>query len=227
MLSIVMPYWKRKSLLLDSLRTLRELYKKLDFEVVIIDDGSWDTGLEFYNYPGKFQLLKLPEKKLAKNPCVPLNVGVAASFGDIILLTNPEVLHRGPILLEMEANLKRLGPKGYVIASAWNVERKRWCAHSSIPPKANGRGSIPVGSEFHFCSMLYKEFFNEVGGFDESYREGQAYEDNDFLWTLQEHGAKFRLRDDLVVDHFSTPTEWPKGGALRNRMIFQKKWGFV
>ena len=72
--------------------------------------------------------------------------------------------------------------------------------------------------------MMYKEFFDEVGGFDEAYREGQGYEDNDFLWELHRQGASFEIRDDLQVNHIDTPVSWPLGGVERNAAIFNEKW---
>lgn len=73
--------------------------------------------------------------------------------------------------------------------------------------------------------MLHREFFDQVGGFDEQYRDGQGYEDNDFLWALHKHGARFAICDDLVTDHLPCPrSQWPAGGAARNKAIFERKW---
>lgn len=212
MISIVMPYWKRRDELIRTLKSYRP-YK--DIEVIIVDDGSGD------DIPAA---VRLPLKEIAKNPCVPINAGVKAAEGNIIVITGPEITHTAPILDEMKKTLEETGHTGYVSASAWSKESKRWNCHSSVNGKTPGSWPIPEGAGFHFCAMMYKSFFNEIGGFDEAYREGQAFDDNDFLWTLHKHMAEFRQRDDLIVDHYPTHTQWPEGGWVKNKNIFEAKW---
>lgn len=217
-----MPYWKRPTVLQDNVLRLREIYP--DVEIVIVDDGSWDLpeGLE-----GTL-IVSLPKKEAAMNPSVPFNHGVAESSGEFIVLTNPEVFHTKPILAEMRAECERLGPKANVAAACWSPSKKWWYCHSENGPphRKVGRAKMPKGAGLHFCSMLRRELYDEIEGFSEEYRDGQGYEDNDFLWKLHEAGAKFAIRDDLVTEHMDCPRcDWPKGGAERNRLIFERKWG--
>lgn len=83
---------------------------------------------------------------------------------------------------------------------------------------------MPEGSGFHFCAMLNRTLWDKAGGFDEDYRDGHACDDNDWLWRLESAGAKFLMRDDLVVQHFQSEVNW--GGRLaRNRRLLKQKWG--
>jgi len=208
-----MPYWKRREALI---RTLNSYYNcNYNCEVIIVDDGSGD------DVPAT---IELPLKDCAKNPCVPINEGVRASKSEIIVLTGPELVHREPIFSEMEKTLESLGPKGYVIAAAWSIGQAQWHCHSTVNGHLPGSWPVPKGAGFHFCTMMYRDFFLEIGGFDDSYREGAAFDDNDFLWTLEKNGAVFCMRDDLVVDHYPTATKWPAGGWERNRLLFESKW---
>ncbi len=231
MISIIMPYWNRLELLIRSLDRMAELYPDYDMEVVITDDGSEERCVVGSNYPWPVKVIYFPRKDHALNPCLPINAAVKMSDGYILVLTNPEIYHPTAILGSMLDELViKAGPKGYVIASTWSTDHNRWYAHSSITSKANaalGRLPLPEGSGLHFCTMLYRQFFDEVGGFDKEYREGQGVEDNDFLWSLWEAGAIFRMRDDLMVEHTSTPTVWPSGGIERNSEIYRKKWSHV
>ena len=226
MISIIMPYWNRMEHLKKSLESLWELYYKLDFELIIIDDGTSTVlqTLQAEHFPTYMKVVELPKTTVALNPCVPINRGVEVAQGDIIVLTNPEIIHREPILFDMKKALKSLGAKGYVIAATWGVNHNKWLSHSSIKVGQNGRGKMPPESDLHFCTMMYKSFFLELEGFHEEYRDGQGYEDNDFLWKLHSSGAKFLIRDDLIVDHYSTPIQWPLGGLIKNRMLFEKRW---
>jgi GT2 family glycosyltransferase len=91
--------------------------------------------------------------------------------------------------------------------------------------KEMGRAPSPRGAGLHFCAMLTKELFEDVGGFSEEYRGGQGYDDNDFLWKLNDAGASFRIMDNCVTDHVDCERcVWPKGGHKRNKEIFENKW---
>lgn len=225
MISVVMPYWRRPDILRANVAHYCKLYSGLDVEIVIVDDGSPERAAMPVDAPFPVRAVLLPEKAVAKNPCVPLNAGVAAAQGDVIVLTNPEVVHRGPILGAMREHLTGLGPLGYVAAACRG--RGWWYCHSiGMPPnRAVGRTVSPPGAGLHFCSMLNRTLFDRAGGFDERYRDGQGYEDNDFLWRLYGAGARFQICDELVCDHvMCPPAEWPEGGAARNRALFDQTW---
>lgn len=227
MISVVMPYWQRQAILELNLAAYCNLYQGIDIEIVIVDDGSPEPAVANGAYPWPVQIVRLPRKDVALNPSVALNAGVAAAAGDVIVLTNPEVVHRAPILVEMVQEIERIGPCGYVAAACWSIHWKYWYCHSTEcpPPAEIGRARMPDGAGLHFCSMLYRPFFDKVGGFDEEYRDGKGYEDSDLLWRLHAAGASFRIRDDLVTDHHDCPrTKWPAGGADRNRAIFEARW---
>ena len=128
MISICMPYWDRQTQLDSSLDLYRALYPDVDLEVSIADDGS-QTPV----YATGCLITFLPKKAAALNPCVPINVAVKASHGDVIVLTNPEVHHRDQILQEMHAELRRAGTRGYVTASCRN-DSGEWLAHSRPGP---------------------------------------------------------------------------------------------
>jgi glycosyltransferase involved in cell wall biosynthesis len=216
MISLCMPYYSRQEALDRSLRSLRVHYPALEFEIVICDDGSPVTVYA----PGCW-VVRLPRKGHALNPCVPMNRAVADARGDILVLTGPEIEHRAPVLGAMVADL---GPNDYVIAACRDTAGPWLCA-SSVRGGEDGRGAMPAGSGFHFCAMLHRALFERAGGFDEDYREGQAFDDNDWLFRLERAGARFRLRDDLVVWHHRVPCAWPVGGHERNRRLFDAKWG--
>jgi hypothetical protein len=221
-----MPYWKRPGVLLANVESYSRLYSNEDLELVICDDGSGDS-LDIPVLPWPWMIVHLPRKDRALNPCVPINRAVVASSGEVVVLTNPEVVHREPILQRMGDYLFALGPRGYVAAACWGGIRRGWYCHSTdMPPDdLTGRAPRPKGAGLHFCAMMRRSLFDEVGGFSEIYRDGQGYEDNDFLWKLHRAGAAFKIADDLVCDHaMCPPCEWPRGGIARNRMIFEAAW---
>lgn len=215
--SVCMPYWERQAELDRSLAAYDRLYKHLDLEISICDDGSPKP----VQAPGRV-VTRLPTKTIGLNPCVPLNAAVRASSGDIVVLTNPEVEHREDVLTDMLAMLQH--PDDYVTVSCWDVTLKQWIAGPEVDYHfANGRYPVPTGAHFHFCAMLSRELFERAGGFDEAYRHGRALEDNDWLWTLDAIGARFHLAPGAVY-HYRTPHKYA-GTVNSNQDLVTRKWG--
>jgi GT2 family glycosyltransferase len=222
-----MPYWQRQRVLSDNLAKYRDLYPHDGIEIVIVDDGSPEPPVIDGPFPWPVTVERLADKDHALNPCTAFNTGVARARGDYIVLTNPEVRHREPILGEMRTRARDIGRHAYVAAACWSGEHNWWFCHSRLMPHHAkvGRAPSPPGSGLHFCAMLHRSLYEKAGGFDEDYRDGQGYEDNDFLWRLARAEAEFAIFDDLVTDHLPCPrSKWPAGGAARNRTIFERKW---
>jgi hypothetical protein len=196
-----------------------------DVEIVIVDDGSpedkaVDTlrrqGTWVGNWGDRLRVVELPIKSDPKNPCVPINRGVATSTGEYILLTNPETTHRAPILDEMRGEIIARGPSTYVLAAAWCPQSDSWHCHST-----------GASAGYHFCTMLRRDLFDKAGGFDEEYRDGYCYDDPDWVQRVLVAGAKFVFRDDLVVDHhqdLDAKHSQPHALWERNNALFWGKW---
>lgn len=187
-------------------------------EVVLVDDGSPEP---FKNRWDFVKVVRLPLKFRPLNPCVPINVGVEEASGDLIALSNPEILHPKPILKDMAASIKK--DNDYVIAGVWSEEQNRWHCHSSID-----RGKyLPKGSDYHFMTMMNRTLWDRTGGFDEEYRQGAGYDDPDFVRRLYRAGANFIRRDDLVVEHprKDAHANWTPQMFERNKNLFLSKWG--
>lgn len=216
MISICMPYWQRQRELDRSLAAYKRLYGHLDMEISICDDGS-PTPVRA---PG-CKITTLPLKKYGLNPCVPMNAAVRASSGDVIVLTNPEIEHREDVLTGMLAMLE--GPDDYVTVACRDTSGM-WIAGPKVNYNfENGRMPVPEGSHFHFCAMLRRELFDRVGGFDEEYRFGRSLEDNDWLWSLDAIGARFKLAPGMVW-HYRTPHVYV-GSHPSNLERLTRKWG--
>lgn len=209
-----MPYYHRADRLSVSIASLERWYYGEDMEIVIVDDGSPDpltleTVLDV-------SIIVLPGPKPPKNPCLPINEAVRHAKGEHIVITSPEIKHKRPALhalFDLYA-----GGRDVVSAPCWDPDRG-WIAGKNSPtgPKI---GAKPAGADFPFCTLLSRDFFYEAGGYDEDYRNGQGYDDNDFLWRLEGAGAHFKCSDVEVVHHHEK-TEW---NMKSNQPLFRKKW---
>lgn len=217
MISLVLPYWQRQAAAVAGLESLARHYAGLDLEVVLVDDGD-PVPFVAPALPLNLKVVRLPEKAGPMSPCVPINRGVAASSGDVVALSCPEMLHERPILGGMLSELQARGALAYVSAAVWAPESNGWHVHSSLKR-----------DPLNFMTMMRRSLWDAAGGFDEDYREGMAFEDDDFLNRLRRAGASFVIRDDLVIHH-------PRKGAkakytpeqhARNRLLYEKKWALA
>jgi glycosyltransferase involved in cell wall biosynthesis/uncharacterized Rossmann fold enzyme len=219
-LSIILPYWDRQQAADEAIALLNKTYAGLDIELVIVDDGN---KIPFVMPPTDFKvvMVTLPQKSDPKCPTTAWNAGVAAATGDVIVLSCIEILHQNPVLEQMLEQLQDIGPSGYVLAAAWCPESSQWHCHSTVKVPRN-----PEGTGIAFCGMMYRSMWEKSGGFDEAYREGAGYEDNDFINRMIEAGARFKIRDDLVVVHPKTGAsiEWGSGKFAKNEALYYSKW---
>lgn len=195
------------------------MYPELDLEFSICDDGSF---LPVEGEDPRQTITKLPLKCEPKNPCVPINIAVRQASSEIIVLTNPEIEHRDPVLYDMLAALE--GPDDYVMTGCRDTRGGEWFAGPEREME-----NVPRGTYFHFCVMFHRALFERAGGFDEAYREGHGYDDNDWLWRLQNVGARFKYVPG-VTWHCKDPrvSSFWKGPLLaRNRALLEQKWGHL
>ena len=168
----------------------------------------------------------LPAKARALNPCVPINHAVQNSTRDIIVLTNPEIEHREPVLQKMLAEL--IGPNDYVMTGCRDTLHGEWYAGPETPrAPAGGRQPSPPGTYLHFCVMFHRSLFERAGGFDESYRNELGCEDNDWLWRLHALGdVNFKYVPGVVWHHRGVRCRWP-GSIEQAAAKLKRTWGHL
>lgn len=208
--SICMPYYERQQQLAVGLLSIRALYKHLDYEIVVCDDGSRTPVVA----PG-CEVVSLPRKLVPMNPCVPINRAVERASGEVIVLTNPEIVHSEDVLTPM---LYELQAGTCINPTCYDETTDTWLVKPGVK---NGRMPVPPGFGHFFCAMLPRE---DWVPFDEAYRGGQAIEDTDWGWQMHERGVEFKTLDELVVHHYRSGVDWGPGGLERNRAIFWSKW---
>jgi GT2 family glycosyltransferase len=178
----------------------------------------------------KLRLVQIQEKN-GINPCTPFNMGVDHAEGDLIVLTSPEIIHiqsifeLNPSIFEITENEYLVVPVFAVTDKKLNrvlLQTKSYKKFQEIIFKklknfelnlgingynyANDIGawySHPVikDSKLNFLSIMFRESYLKIGGFDSRYRKGTGYDDLDFLRKLQGHGFKISYPDSLPALH--------------------------
>lgn len=233
-ISIVMAYYNRKEQLDRTLNSIGKS-KILDFELIIVDDAS-EEPLIYDNK--KVKIIRIePKDKWYYNPCIPYNIGLRASTGDIVIIQNPECYHIGDILSYVQDNIHdglylsfacyALNPKDTDMFHNGetlklnnrmfrNPERNGWFNHSVYRPAG-----------YHFCSAITRKDLNIIGGFDVKYAMGISYDDDDLIRRIRQK-MKVSIIDDPYVLHqyhypFSYAIKDMKKLHQRNKQIFNNE----
>ena len=216
MISLILPYWDRQEAADRALNLLAKHYGR-SIEVIVVDDGN-RVPFKASDVDLNLRIVRLPTKEKPTPQSKAWNAGVRAATGDLIALSCVEILHTDPVLEELA---KEAVGDTYALAAAWCPELNEWQCHSSKPTDFCPRGTGPS-----FLGVMRKDLFLKAGGFDEDYHEGAGYEDKDFIHRMLAAGAKFVIRDDLIVTHPKTGAsiQWGTEGFARNERIFFSKW---
>lgn len=211
--SIVMAYYNRKPQLLNTLASIRHFGHEV--EVVIVDDASNDGDDIYALESGSIKVVRIVDKTWI-NPCIAFNMGFVNATGDVIIIQNPECIHVGDIVGHVLDNIK---DGLYLNYSAYSINKsitERIIAGedvvSAINPienrivptnMENGWYNHPVYRPYmlHFCSAITRKDLWELGGFDERYFDGLAFDDNDFLHRLNMKKMKITMIENPFVVH--------------------------
>lgn len=253
--SIVSTYYNRKPELWRTLKTMEKSIHK-DFEYVIVDDGS-SPEHRIEDFLEIFSFIKLrrvePQDKNYYNPCIPYNMAIAMATGDIIILQSPECMYIGdPIQHAVEnvvygqyfvyscyslghSNSSKLNGINFDL-SAEDIERDvikiiggfvsencdkigrydSWFTHPVYRP-------IP----YNFLSAMTMRDMRELGGFDERFAQGHAFDDTDFLARTKKKGMGVNIVERPYCLHQfhpsvlnNIPDFW--GKERKNRMLYEQ-----
>lgn len=229
--SIVMPYYKRPELRY-TLDSYAEYYgHRNDIEVIIVEDSKNFNSEEMHGelvnivkrYESKVNVKTILDPKFSYCSASKYNNGVKVSSGSIIMLTNPESPHNFDFFEKFDemdfsntylvcacVSVNVLVDRGTFFNS--DLGFSQWYQHS-----------IHRNAMYHFCSVISKDNFNKIGGFDERYSDGYCFEDDNFVKRVQKHGINIVTRDDIFTYHIEHPRDYSltpeESEKLKNRNL--------
>jgi len=226
-MSLVTAYYNRKQLFYNTLKSIEKSSLKNDLEIIVVDDASNDDQrIEDFieNFDLNLKLLRIERKdKWWTNPSIPFNKGFKLVTGDVVIIQNPECVHMGDILKTVNENIQE---NIYLNFGCYSVDEKitskiTYISKNEfdepkvmyyIEPMIN-RGIIRDGEtawynhsiyrphQLHFCSALTKNDLFELGGFDERFANGIAFDDNEFLVRIKRKQLCIKTIDEPFVVH--------------------------
>ena len=240
--SVVMAYYERRPQLLKTLESF-EQYAELDYEIIVVDDGSLDS-LKRSELPASLPVEVIRLDGDHTNPCVPFNLGFQRAQGDTVVIQNPECYHVGDVLGDA---MRRVTETNYVVYSCLSLSEsmttKFW---TDIPvkkiikraPKRQARISGEYAwyvhpeyrkAHYHFLSAIKRTQLTRIGGFDEDYSYGICYDDDDLVKRVGAAGLSMEIIEDPMCFHqwhprFNYDKEDSASLVARNRELFMEKW---
>lgn len=247
--SIVMAYYNRRKLLMNTLKSIQMSKEKDNVEIIIVDDASDDKQNiddinKLFNLDIKIIKIKKGEKWWM-NPCIPYNIGFKYVSNDIVIIQNPECLHFGDIVRTVVNNIEE---NKYLNFACYSIDSNKTELISKIGNNNinNQIGKIitPMNNKsvskdgetawynhsvyrphmLHFCSAIMKKDLDDLGGFDERFANGIAYDDNEFLLRIKRKGMNINIIDSpFVIHQFHGVTQYgmKQEFVRKNAMLYQ------
>jgi glycosyltransferase involved in cell wall biosynthesis len=200
-LSIVIPYYNRRELLINVLKSINMTG---DIEVIIVDDGSDEENrLNFHLMD--YKLLILERSKVWRGACVAYNAGFKEATGDVIMINSSECIHVGDVTGYIFENFKEndyFSFSTYMMNQNEDLNKPKfknfWGVHSS------------VGNFIPYCGVISKKNMDLLGGYDERFAKGIGFDDYDFTHRVKNLKLNMKCIDDPYVIHqWHSPTKYP------------------
>ena len=251
MISVVTAYYNRKKLFIRTLESMKPYYGKIDFEVIVVDDGSNEEE-RLENLVNDFPFLRVirleQENKWYKNPCIPFNIGFEAIKGDKVIIQNPECYHFGAVLEYVDAYLKE---NEYLSFGCFSLDQENTDNDTLFQDKKHIENVIKTNSRtfqtdgdlgwynhskyrpeaFHFCAAMTLDDLLDLGGFDERYAKGVGFDDDEFIWRIKTKKMNVNFIDSHIVlhqNHYIKPENSIEADKKRfesykrNKIIFEE-----
>lgn len=204
--SIVMTTFNRPRQLLNTLTSISKQFPYPDLipapEIVVVDDGTDDrTAGICHSFNVKYIKLNRPVSDQYRNQARPMNVGIRAATGDVVILQNAECKH-------MATN---------VVASLTSLVTDSNCVFTRVIQVNDdgSRGVVYCGPEnpraYFFCGAIRRDWLVKLRGFDEDY-QNYGWEDDDMADRLQRSGVEF-VFTDIEVHH-----QWHEPAGVQGDM---------
>lgn len=211
--SILLPYFDRLTQTLATLRSFEHWYAgRDDVEILFIEDcknfDSFAFELERYKSSSSLNIVYFREETVTRHytACHLYNKGFKHASGEYIVISCPECFHAVDILSKCDAVLANQ-PDSYIVCSCMmsnfaqfdesgqlEYHKGQWLQHSKRQNRM-----------LNYCTVIHKDDYSKLGGFDEELSAGYAFGDNDFRDKVVAADLPIVCRDDMLTLHLSHP----------------------
>lgn len=198
--SIIVPAYNAERTLAECIEAL--LHQDYpDLEIIIVDDGSTDRTAEIaQGYEGITYL-----HQDNAGPAAARNRGAAAAKGEWLAFTDSDCIAEPDWISALMAMIRANEGKGVVgVGGTYGIANPESLLariiHAEIQAR-HARMKDEVDFLGSFNVVYERKAFKAVGGFDESFSQASA-EDNDLAYRLIDAGGKLLFSKLAVVNHY-------------------------
>ena len=161
------------------------------------------------------------------------NAGAARTTADLLVFLNDDTVVQTGGLDALTQPL--YGPESVAIAGAALFYPDGQIQHSGVFLRRDPAGRLeaynrrtaspsgPVPAVTGACLAIRRDVWDDLGGFDESYRNG--YEDVDLCLRARQDGHEVALVAESQVVHFESRSEGRFDHVADNIALLQERWG--
>ena len=233
--SIIIPAFNKVELTIQCLTRLAEATHGVEYEVILVDNGSTDGTQTLCDaLSGDVQVLRNEENLGFAVAC---NQGAKVARGQyLVFLNNDTIPLEGwltALVQEAQASpgvtvvgSKLLYENGTVqhggIAFSWlyGTAYHIYLGVKADAPMVNRRRELQAVTAA--CMLVRREAFEEVGGFDEGFRNG--FEDMDLCLRIRDRGGRVVYQPQSTLYHLESQTPGRKAYERENLKRFLTRW---
>ncbi len=215
---------------------------EVDFELVVVDNGSEDGTPEYLTRLSRFDArVRVLLNGRNAGFAVACNQGLGLAAGDHLVLLNNDTMVPPNWLEKLLAHLRNpevglVGPVTNRIGNEAEVETdyRTWGEYLDFAARRAEKHAgdwLELRSPAMFCLAMRRQTYVHLGGLDERYEVG-LLEDDDYADRACEAGYELRCIEGLVVHHFGEASfgrlvsDGEYGRILRaNQQRYAEKWG--
>jgi glycosyltransferase involved in cell wall biosynthesis len=222
-ITAIMPAYNCRALLSRSLPPLLQMQRQGEiYEVIVVDDGSTDGTAETAGSLGARVILS----EQRRGPAHARNRAACESSGEILWFIDADVVARSDAARQIRYALSNdhaavIGSYDDSPAGRNFFSQYKNLVHHHYHQKIRG----DVSSFWAGCGAVWKQRFQDVGGFDAVRYPRSSIEDIEFGYRLQAAGGRIRHAPDLQATHLKVWTFWKLFvSEIRDRAI---PWTFL
>ncbi len=212
--SVVIPVYKRTEWLKRCLQSLNKQTLKEEFEIIIVDDGSPNQGeiteiIEGVKIRKNIHIIFLRQQN--RGPAAARNYGISKSSGKIICFLDDDSIASTTWLEHITRPIME--------SKADFVSGKTLSYYRDLELPVLLERSVYNGISWATCNIAYKrEIIENLGGFDESFKE-PSWEDNEMALRTIWAGYRHQYNREAIVyhPHERTIDEYKKKCLLNGR----------
>lgn len=234
--SIIVPVFNKVDLTRQCLTALAAVTHRVEYEVIVVDDGSTDGTPEFLaSLGGDVRTVRNEANSGFAKSC---NRGAAIARGRYLVFlnndtiplegwlqalvdeveTHAEVAVVGSKLLYEDGTIQHAGVVfSKVVFTPYHLYRQLPGDH----PVVNRRREFQCVTAA--CTLIRRDVFEAAGGFDEGYRN--SFEDVDLCLKIRERGWRIIYQPKSVLYHLESQSPGRKAHDADNAKRLRDRWG--